>query len=55
MRQLRPLDGFDQAYMAGGVEAAREEEYRRDGIPLGDWQLERLEKVAGELGVPVPW
>lgn len=55
VRQLAPLKGFDEAFMAGGVEVAREAEYRRDGIPLGDWQTKRLEEVAGELGVPVPW
>jgi len=55
VRQLKPLEGFDEAFMAGGVEVAREEAYRRDGIPLGDWQTERLEKAADELGVPVPW
>ncbi|MFH1571265.1 MAG: Ldh family oxidoreductase [Gemmatimonadota bacterium] len=55
VRRLAPLAGFDQSFMPGGVEAAREAEYRRAGIPLGDEQRQRLEKVAGELGVGVPW
>lgn len=55
VRRLTPLEGFDEAFMPGGVEAARETEYRRDGIPLGEAQRDRLETVAEELGLAVPW
>ena len=55
VRRLTPLAGFDEAFLPGGVEAAREAEYRRDGIPLGDSQRLRLERVAEELGLAVPW
>ena len=55
VRRLVPLAGFDQAFLPGGIEAAREAEYRRDGIPLGERQRRRLEAVASELGVSVPW
>jgi len=55
VRSLRPLEGFDQSYLPGGVEAAREREYRREGIPVGPQHQERLECLAEELGISVPW
>jgi LDH2 family malate/lactate/ureidoglycolate dehydrogenase len=55
VRRLEPLPGFDQAYMAGGVEAARIAEYRRDGVPLVGWSRQRLETMADDLGLEVPW
>jgi len=55
VRKLTPLKGFDEAFMAGGVEVAREAQYRRDGIPLGEGLIRRLSDVALELEVPTPW
>lgn len=54
-RQLKPLAAFDQAYLPGGVEAAREREYRELGVPVGPNHRERLEGLAKELGLAVPW
>ena len=55
VRLLEPLPGSDEAYLPGGVEAARMAEYRRDGVPLTPWHRERLEGVAQDLGLQVPW
>ncbi len=53
--QLRPLPAFDQAYLPGGVEAAREREYREIGVPVSADHRERLEALADELGIERPW
>jgi LDH2 family malate/lactate/ureidoglycolate dehydrogenase len=53
--QLQPLDGFAQSYMPGGIEAAREREYRREGVPVGPEHQKRLEELAEELGIETPW
>jgi LDH2 family malate/lactate/ureidoglycolate dehydrogenase len=55
VRSLKPLEGFDQAYLPGGIEAVREKEYRREGVPVGPEHKEKLEKLASELGIGVPW
>jgi LDH2 family malate/lactate/ureidoglycolate dehydrogenase len=52
---LKPLEGFDQAYLPGGVEAAREREYRELGIPVGPQHQARLQALADELGLKGPW
>ena len=54
-RAMAPLEGFGEAYLPGGVEAARERAYCREGIPVGAAHRERLEQLAGELGLRVPW
>jgi LDH2 family malate/lactate/ureidoglycolate dehydrogenase len=54
-RQLAPLEGFDEAYLPGGVEAARERAYREQGVPLGPEHGERLEGLARDLGLRLPW
>jgi LDH2 family malate/lactate/ureidoglycolate dehydrogenase len=55
VRELAPLAGFDEAYLPGGVEAARERAYREQGIPVGPDHQERLEDLARELDLGVPW
>ena len=52
---LQPLEGFERAYLAGGVEAARERAYRADGIPVGPEHQQRLGALADELGLTAPW
>ncbi|MSS71228.1 MAG: hypothetical protein EXS64_07045 [Candidatus Latescibacteria bacterium] len=52
---LKPLEGFDRAYLPGGIEAARERAWRQEGVPVGSWHQQRLEKLAEELGIGVPW
>ncbi len=55
LRELAPLDGFEQASYAGGVEGEREREFREAGIPLGPEHRHDLESIASELGVDAPW
>jgi LDH2 family malate/lactate/ureidoglycolate dehydrogenase len=55
VRRLEPLKGFDATHMPGGIEAECEASYREEGIPMGEWHRERLEGVAGKLGIEVPW
>jgi LDH2 family malate/lactate/ureidoglycolate dehydrogenase len=55
VRQLEPLEGFSESYLAGGVEAAREERFRAEGVPVGDGHRERLDGLAAELGIDPPW
>jgi len=58
VRTVRGLDAIspgESSYLPGGVEAAREQAFRADGIPIGADHRERLESVAAEFGVPVPW
>jgi len=55
VRQLGPLEGFREAYLPGGVEAAQECAYRKQGIPVGPEHQECLEDMARELGLAVPW
>lgn len=55
VRTLAPLDGFKESYLAGGVEAANEAAFGRDGIPVGPEHQEKLETVAAEFGLTPPW
>ena len=52
---LQPLEGFDEAYLPGGVEAAREREYSEQGIPVGPEHQQRLQELADEFGLTAPW
>jgi len=54
-RSLQPLEGFDEPYLAGGIEAARERRHRQEGIPVGPDHQQRLEGLADELGLRPPW
>jgi LDH2 family malate/lactate/ureidoglycolate dehydrogenase len=55
VRALKPLQGFDQSLMPGAIEAIREQEYRRDGVPVGPEHRQRFETLAAELGLNSPW
>jgi len=55
VRKLQPLPGFSESFLPGGVEAQRARTYREQGIPVGPQHQQRLEEVAQELGLPVPW
>ena len=54
VRSMRPLTGFDQAYLPGGIEWEREQEYSRTGIPISADHAEALRKLAGDYGLPAP-
>lgn len=53
--QMKPMPGYDRPLLPGAVEARLEEKYRREGIPIGRSIIERVEPVARDLGVRLPW
>jgi len=55
VKTLTPLEGFNQSHLPGGPEAERERTYREAGIPVGARHQEKLENLAEELGIEVPW
>jgi len=55
VRKLQPVKGFAATHVPGGIEAEREGRFRETGVPVGGWHRERLEGVAKELGMEVPW
>ena len=55
VKTLEPLDGFEECFAAGGIEAHRERMWRREGIPFGDWHRERLEGAAEKVGLTLNW
>lgn len=55
VRQLEPLEGTEGAFLPGGIEAQREKHYRAEGVPLGESHQQKLEKLAEELHLPLPW
>jgi LDH2 family malate/lactate/ureidoglycolate dehydrogenase len=54
-REMTPIPGQNAARLPGGLEAERDRAYRRDGIPIGTHHQERLEALAKELSLSVPW
>ena len=55
LRELAPLEGFEKASYAGGIEGEREVEFREHGIPVGPEHRHDLEDAAREFGAEVPW
>ena len=55
VRQLQPLVGFEESHLPGGVEAVRRKRYEAEGIPVGAEHRRRLEELASELSIPLPW
>ncbi|HRW10199.1 MAG TPA: Ldh family oxidoreductase [Caldilineaceae bacterium] len=55
VKKLQPLEGFDECFLPGGVEAVRARTFREQGVPVGPQHQQRLEEVAQELGLLVPW
>jgi L-2-hydroxycarboxylate dehydrogenase (NAD+) len=55
VRASTPLEGFDEAYLTGGVEAARERTCREEGILVGPDHQQQLQTLADELGLDPPW
>jgi len=52
---LEPLPPFSESYLPGAVEAARERDYRANGVPMTAEHRRVLAEVADEFSVPVPW
>ena len=54
-RKMRPFPGTDRAELPGGLEWQCEQEYGRNGIPIGADHQRSLEQIAAELDVAVPF
>lgn len=52
--QLLPLEGFDAAMLPGQIEWRREQEYRANGIPIGESHAVVLRGLAEDYGLPSP-
>jgi len=55
VRELTPIADGQQSLLPGGIEGQHFREFSRDGIPVGTEHAGRLEAVADEFGVDVPW
>lgn len=55
IKKLKPLPGFEESLLPGGIEAVRRRKFSVEGIPVSATHQQRLEEVAQELGMQVPW
>jgi LDH2 family malate/lactate/ureidoglycolate dehydrogenase len=53
--KLEPLEGYQESLLPGAIEKKREEDYRANGIPVGEQPRRRLEEIAQYLGIETPW
>lgn len=51
IRTLSPLPGFEKSYAGGDIEAAYEREFRKEGIPVSNEDLDKFDALAEELGI----
>lgn len=54
-RELAPMPGQESAEVAGSLEWEREREWVEEGIPLRNGHRKKLEELAEDIGIPVPW
>jgi LDH2 family malate/lactate/ureidoglycolate dehydrogenase len=54
-RAMKPLPGFEQAEMAGGLEWHRQQDYSVNGIPVSPEHQQSLEALASELEIETPF
>jgi L-2-hydroxycarboxylate dehydrogenase (NAD+) len=52
---MKPIEGIPRAYLPGQVEMVLERRYRAEGIPMPVHTRTRLEALAQDLGLQVPW
>ncbi len=52
--ELTPFTG-SRSYLPGGLEAERERDYRKAGVPVGAEHRKIFETLADEFGLEVPW
>jgi LDH2 family malate/lactate/ureidoglycolate dehydrogenase len=53
--KLQPMAGQQTTELAGTLEWRREQDWSREGIPLGSAHRETVEEAAKSVGVGVPW
>lgn len=49
---MAPLRGYEEATLPGTIEFRQEREHARTGAPVGVEDLEQLDHLAEELGIP---
>jgi LDH2 family malate/lactate/ureidoglycolate dehydrogenase len=54
-QDMVPVRGYDEATLPGTIEHRKQQEYRREGIPIALDALEGLEKLGEESGIEPPW
>ena len=54
-RSLDPLPGLASAEVPGSLEWGREQERKKNGIPLAEEHMEMLQHIASDLNVAIPW
>ena len=52
---FEPFPGLDRALLPGAIEAERFEQYRREGIPFGEYEQKAVREACTRLEVPLPW
>ena len=52
---MQPIKGQSTAETPGSLEWQREQDWAKEGIPMGEDQKKRLEEVAEKVSVEVPW
>lgn len=53
--QMRPMSGYDEATLPGVLEARREVEWAKSGIPVSQGTVELLKGTAAEFSVEAPF
>lgn len=54
LRSVRPAEGFEHVIVPGEVEAAKEEQRKKEGVPVRDEDWQGVLDVAARYGVKVP-
>ncbi len=55
IRQLEPAEGFSRVCLPGDLEAERITAWQDEGLPMHLEQVESLQAVAEQTGIPGPW
>jgi LDH2 family malate/lactate/ureidoglycolate dehydrogenase len=53
--EMVPVSGYQETTLPGIIEYRNTKEYKRDGIPIGIQDLNRLQECGNNLGVELPW
>jgi LDH2 family malate/lactate/ureidoglycolate dehydrogenase len=53
LRAVRPAEGFEKVMVPGEIEAGKERQYLRDGVPVRDDDWNGILEVAARLGVNI--
>jgi LDH2 family malate/lactate/ureidoglycolate dehydrogenase len=54
LETMQPVRGYQEATLPGTIEQRLEQDYRRNGVPVGERELTMLRETAQEFGVDLP-